>query len=480
LGWMSIWAGHERLGLLLNSIFIDNIFALLAEESEPKKLKYEKDEGKVSHWKVEYQRKMTTAEEAVKVVKSGDRIVFAHACGEPRILPRELVKRAKELRNVEILHQVPMGEALYCRPEYTRSFRHISLFSGGATRDAIWEGRADYVPYFNSQIPSLFDSLWPIDVAMVSVSPPDRSGFCSLGISVDYTKKAVECARVVIAEVNKTMPRTHGDSFIHVSEIDHIIEVDTPIHELQKKGLTEVEEKIGKYVAELIEDGCCLQLGIGGIPDAVLANLTGFRDLGIHSEMISDGVKYLVEKGVITGSKKTLHKGKIVVSFLMGSQDFYQWIDDNPMIEMHTFDYVNNPTVIARNKKMIAINSALEVDLLGQVCADTLGPQQFSGVGGQVDFVRGAKMSEGGKAIIALPSIAKKDISRIVPVLKEGAAVTTSRNDVDFVVTEFGIAAMGGRTVKERMKALIHIAHPDFQEELEKKAFEIYHVKIWE
>jgi acyl-CoA hydrolase len=371
-----------------------------------------------------------------------------------------------------------MGEALYCRPEYARCFRHIALFAGGPTREAIWEGRGDYLPRFNSEIPSLFDSQWPIDVAMVTVSPPDRHGFCSLGVSVDWTRKGMECAQVVIAEANKNMPRVHGDSFIHVSQFDHIVEVDVPLYELSKKKITEVEERIGRNIAELIEDECCLQLGIGGIPDAVLANLTQFRDLGIHSEMIADGVMTLVEKGVITGAKKTLHKGKIVVSFLMGSRDFYDWLDDNPMIEIHTVDYVNDPTVIARNKKMISINSALEVDLLGQVCADTMGPQQFSGVGGQVDFVRGAKASEGGKAIIALPSTAKGKISRIVPVFKPGAAVTTSRNDVDYLVTDYGIAALAGKTVRDRMKAMINIAHPEFREELTRKAFEIYHVRI--
>jgi 4-hydroxybutyrate CoA-transferase len=428
-------------------------------------------------WKNEYQRKKTTAQKAVQVVKSGDRIVFSHACGEPRILPGELVKRSAELREVQIVHMVPMGDGLYCRPEQAASFRHVSLFAGGPTREAIWEDRADYIPCHNSRIPSLLGTALPVDVAMVTVSPPDAAGFCSLGVSVDYTKKGVECARTVIAEVNPHMPRTHGDSFVHVSRIDRLVEVDLPIYELRKKKMTEVEEEIGRHAAELIEDESCLQLGIGGIPDAVLANLGHFRDLGIHSEMVADGVMDLVEKGVITGDRKTLHKGKIIITFLMGSKKFYEWVHDNPMIEMHTVDYTNNPFLIAQNKKMISINSALEVDLLGQVCADSLGPRQFSGVGGQVDFVRGAKMSEGGKAIIALPSTAK-DSSRIVPVLKEGAAVTTSRNDVDYVVTEFGIAPLFGKTRRERMKALIQIAHPKFQETLAQKALEIYNVKI--
>jgi 4-hydroxybutyrate CoA-transferase len=428
--------------------------------------------------KDQYQKKLVGAAEAVKVVKSGDRIVFSHACGEPRILPGELVKRAEELRNVEIVHMVPMGEALYSQPEYALSFRHVAFFAGKATREAIWDNRADYVPCLFSQIPTLFESTLPVDIAMITVSPPDNNGFCSLGVSVDYTKKAVECAKVVIAEVNSTMPRTHGVSFIHISDIDFLVEVDVPIYELPKGTLTDVEKRIGKYIAEYIEDGCCLQLGIGGIPDAVLANLSDFKDLGIHSEMISDGVKDLVEIGVITGKRKTIHKDKIVVSFLMGSQGFYRWLHDNPMIEMHTVDYTNNPYLIAQNRKMISINSALEVDLLGQVCAETIGARIYSGVGGQVDFVRGSKMSEGGKGFIALPSITQNGISRIVPVLKEAAAVTTSRNTVDYVATDFGVASLRGKTVRARMKELINIAHPKFREELEKSAFEIYHIRL--
>ena len=431
----------------------------------------------MKNWQEDYKRKITTAAEAVRFVKSGDRVTFSHACGEPRTLPAELVKRAGELRNVQIVHQVPMGEALYCRPEYGQSFQHIALFAGGPTRQAIWEGRGDYIPRFNFEIPSLFESLWPVDVAMVTVSPPDKNGFCSLGVSVDWTKKSAETAQILIAEVNQNMPRVHGDSFIHVSQIDQIVEVGQPIYELNKKKMTEVEERIGRNVAELIDDDSCLQLGIGGIPDAVLANLTGFKDLGIHSEMIADGVMHLAEKGVITGAKKTIHKGKIVVTFLMGTRAFYDWLDDNPMIEIHTVDYTNDPYIIAKNKKMISINSALEVDLLGQVCADSMGPKQFSGVGGQVDFVRGARMSEGGKAIIALPSTAK-DLSRIVPVFKQGAAVTTSRNDVDYIVTDCGIASLAGKTIRQRMKTIIEIAHPKFQEELAKKAQEIYNVKV--
>ena len=430
-------------------------------------------------WRDLYKERLATAEEAVKVVKSGDWIVMSHACGEPRLLPAELVKRADELRDVRIVHMFPMGEGLYCRPEYARSFRHVGFFAGGPTREAIWDNRADYIPCLFSHVPSLFGKILPVDIAMITVSPPDSSGFCSLGVSVDYTKRGVECAKVVIAEVNPTMPRTHGDSFIHVSDIEYLVEVDTAIYELQKGSLTDVERRIGKYIAEYIEDGCCLQLGIGGIPDAVLANLTGFRDLGIHSEMISDGVKDLVERGVITGKKKTLHKDKIVVNFLMGTKEFYKWVDDNPMIEMQPVNYTNDPYVIAQNKNMVSINSALEVDLLGQVCAETIGPRQFSGVGGQVDFVRGATLSEGGRGFIALPSTTGSgEISRIVPALKEGSAVTTSRNTVDSVVTDYGVAHLRGKTVRERMQALINVAHPKFREELEKKVLELYHIKL--
>ena len=429
-------------------------------------------------WLDHYKARLCYPEDAVKFVKSGDRIVFSHAAGEPRLLPGALMQRVGELKGVEIVHMVPMGEALYCRPEFAESFRHVALFSGAATREAIWDNRGDYIPYLFSEIPSLFGDTLPIDIAMVTVSPPDANGFCSLGVSVDYTKKAVETAGIVIAEVNRTMPRTLGDSFVHVTDIDHFIETDVAIHELKAATLTDVEKNIGRHVAELIEDGFCLQLGIGGIPDAVLMYLTNFKDLGVHSEMISDGVKHLVDKGVVTGRRKTLHKGKIVVNFLMGSREFYNWVDDNPMIEMRTVDYTNNPYIVAQNKNMIAINSALEVDLLGQVCADTLGPRQFSGVGGQLDFVRGARMSQGGKAIIALPSSAKGEVSRIVSTLKKGAAVTTSRNDVDYVVTDHGIASLKGKTVRERMRGLINVADPRFREALTREAFEMYHVKL--
>lgn len=433
------------------------------------------NEGVMIPWKEHIQQHTLSVEQAAGLVNSEDTVVLSHACGEPRRLPGALVEQAGRLRGVKIVHMVVMGPALYSQKGMEDSFRHIALFAGGSTREAIREGRADYLPCFFSQIPSLFDNVLPIDVAMITVSPPDANGYCSLGVSVDYTRKAVQAARIVIAEVNPNMPRTHGESFVHASEIDYFVNVDDPLYELKSPQISEVELAIGWHVAELIEDEACLQLGIGGIPDAVLSNLGSFKDLGIHSEMISNGIKDLVEKGVVTCRKKTLHPGKIVVTFMMGTQSFYQWTDDNPMIEMHPVDYVNDPYVIARNDHLVSINSAIEVDLLGQVCADTMGSQQFSGVGGQVDFVRGARLSAGGKAIIALPSTAKNgEISRIAPFLKQGSAVTTSRNNVDYIVTEFGIAALRGATTRERAKALIKIAPPRFQEELSRSARDLY------
>ena len=433
---------------------------------------------KMKTWKDYQKANSLSAENAVKLVHSSNTVVFSHACGEPKQLPGELVKRSAELKDVKIIHMVPMGPALYCQKGMESSFRHIALFSGSPTRKAIEEGRADYLPCFFSQIPALFGSQIDVDVAMITVSPPDDHGYCSLGVSVDYTRKAVEVAKTVIAEINPHMPRTHGESFLHVDDIDWFVDVNEPLYELKSAVISETECNIGRHVAELIEDNACLQLGIGGIPDAVLANLGNFKDLGIHSEMISNGVKDLVEKGVITCRKKNLHAGKIVVTFMMGNQSFYQWANDNPMIEMHPVDYVNNPFVIGQNHHLVSINSAIEVDLLGQVCADTIGPCQFSGVGGQVDFVRGARISPGGKAIIALPSTARDDeLSRITLSLKQGSAVTTSRNDVDYIVTEYGIASLRGKTVHERMKALINIAHPKFQEELERSAYDLYGYK---
>jgi 4-hydroxybutyrate CoA-transferase len=427
--------------------------------------------GKLLNWQDIYQSKLTTAEEAVKCVRSGDRVVLAHACGESPTLSSALVARAPKLEDVEIVHMVAMGPAAYCDSNMIKHFRHNSLFAGGSTRNAINDGRADYTPCFFSEIPRLFrDGYLPVNVVLVQVSPPDNHGFCSFGVSVDYTKVAASCAKTTVAAVNPNMPRTLGDSFIHVNDITHIVETEDRIIELPRPKISAVEEAIGRNVASLVEDGSTLQLGIGAIPDAVLLFLKEKHDLGIHTEMFSDGVVELVEAGVITNKAKTLHPYKMICNFLMGTRKLYDFIHNNPMVEMHTVDYTNDPFIISRNDKMVSINSALQVDLTGQVCADTIGCRQYSGVGGQVDFVRGASRSRGGKAIIALPSTASAGkVSRIAVKLDEGASVTTSRNDVHFVVTEYGIADLRGKSLHARAKELINIAHPDFRAELTKE-----------
>lgn len=423
-------------------------------------------------WKTVYDTRIKDATEAVRAIESGQRVVISHACGEPQTLVEAMVARGPELQAVEIVHMVAMGKAAYCRPEMAGHFRHNSLFVGGTTRQAVNEGRADFTPVFFSEIPSLFrDGYLPVDVALVQVSPPDQNGFCSLGISVDYTLQALRSARLVIGQVNRFMPRTLGDSFVHVSELDILVPWDEPLIELPKPQISEVEESIGRNVAHLVPDGATLQLGIGAIPDAVLRFLTDKNDLGIHSEMFSDGVVDLYEAGVINNKVKTLHPGKMVVTFLMGTRSLYDFVHDNPIVEMHSVDYTNNPYIIGQNDQLISINSALQVDLYGQVCADTIGYRQYSAVGGQVDYVRGARLSRGGKSIIALPSTASGGkLSRIAVHQEEGAAVTTSRNDVDYVVTEYGIAGLRGKTIRQRANALIEIAHPQFREELRAEA----------
>lgn len=421
-----------------------------------------------------YRSKLTTAEEAVKVIKSNSCIYLGGGVGVPQVLQRALVARAAELRNVEVMHLLTFAGNEYLAPEYKASFRHRALFISDASRVAVCEGRADFVPIFLSEIPQLFrDGTMPIDIALIQVSPPDEHGCCSFGVEVGVTKPAAQAAKKVIAEVNAQMPRVLGDSFIHISKIDKIVEVDYPLPEAPQSGFSEVHMKIGEWIADMIPDGATIQLGIGSIPDAVLHHLYNKRDLGIHSELFSDGVIDLVERGVITNKKKTLHNGKIVAGFLFGSQRLYKFVRDNAMIELHPSDYVNDPFVIAQNEKMIAINLAIEVDLTGQVCADSIGSLFYSGTGGQVDFVRGAARSHGGKPIIALQSTAKDEqVSRIVPQLKLGAGVVTSRSDVHYVVTEFGIASLHGKSIRERAQELIRIAHPQFREELERYARE--------
>jgi len=432
----------------------------------------------VINWQDHYQSKICTPDDAVKSIKSGDYVVVSHACGEPRSLTKAISERYAELRDVKVVHRVGMGECLYAQPGMEEHFRHISLFGGINTRKAIYEGRADYIPRFISETPALFlEGHIPVDVALITVSPPDKYGYCSLGISVDYSLPAARMAKTVIAEVNVNMPRTLGDSFMSVKDIAHFVLSDAPLMEVEPATQTNVEVQIGNYCADLIENGSTLQMGIGAIPDAVLAAMVNKKDLGIHTEMFSDGLVPLVEMGVINGSKKTIHPYKIISTFMMGTKALYKWLDDNPLVEMHPENYVNDPWVIAQNYKVVSINSALQIDVLGQVAADTIGPKQFSGVGGQIDFIRGAKRSVGGgKSIIAVPSTASGGkVSRIVPSLYEGTAVTTTRNEVDFVITEFGVAQLSGKTNLERLKALVGISHPDFRDEIMFNAKKLYY-----
>ncbi len=423
-------------------------------------------------WKSKYQFQITTQQEAVKKIKSGDRVVVEHACGEPSELLAAMVDNAEAYHDVEVVHMVAMGKALYAQPGMEKHFRHNSIFVGGATRDAIASGRGDFTPSYFSEIPKLFSTTLPVDVALITVSPPDEEGRFSLGVSVDYTLAAAKAAKLVIAQVNEQMPYTMGDSFLTADDIDCFIPISTPVITLPPPKIGDVEEAIGRHCAGLVKDGDTLQLGIGAIPDAVLLFLKDKKDLGIHSEMFSDGVVELVREGVITNTKKTLHPGKFIVTFLMGTRRLYDFVDHNPDVEMHPVDYVNHPSVIAKNDNMVSINSCVQVDLMGQVAAESIGYKQISGVGGQVDFIRGAAQSKNGRSIIAMPSTAAKGaVSRIVTLLDEGAAVTTSRNDVDYVVTEYGIAPLKGRTLRERARNLIQIAHPDFQPAL-KSEFE--------
>lgn len=429
-------------------------------------------------WRKEYADKIVSAEEAISHVKSGDKIVFTHACGESQVLTNALVAQADRLENVEIMHMVAMGSAPYCQPGMEKHFRHNALFVGGSTRKAVEEGRADYTPCFFHEAPKFFrEGILQVDVVFLQVSEPDENGNCSLGISVDYTQPAAEVAKLKIAQVNKNMPYTYGNG-INLKDIDYIVEKDDPLIELQPPKIGETEHKIGEYVASLIHDGDTLQLGIGAIPDAVLSFLGDKKDLGIHSEMFSDGVVDLANKGVITNAKKTIDPGKFVSCFLMGTKKLYDFVNHNPDVLIKPVDYTNDPFVVAKIDNIISINSAMQVDLMGQVNAEMIGYKQFSGVGGQVDFVRGASRAKGGKAIIAMPSTAAHGkISKIVPLLDEGAAVTTSRNDVDYVVTEFGIAHLKGATLRQRAIALIKIAHPDFREGLIAEFKKRFHCK---
>ena len=419
------------------------------------------------------QIKFTTAAEAVKVIKSGDHIHLSSVASAPQCLIKAMCERGAnhEFKDVHIHHLHTEGPAPYADPQFEGIFQLDSFFVGGNVRKVTQSGYADYIPIFLSETQKLYRSgTVPCDVAMIQVSTPDKHGYVSLGTSVDATLAAVETARTVIAVVNKHVPRSFGDAMIHSSKIDLFVQDDTPLEEAHFTEPNEIETRIGKHCAALIEDGATLQMGIGAIPNAVLAQLGNHKNLGIHTEMFSDGVIDLVESGVVNGSKKTLHPGKLVATFLMGTRRLYDFVDKNACVEMRPVDYVNDPRVIAQNEKMVSINSCIEVDLMGQVASETIGLKQFSGTGGQVDYVRGAAWSAGGKSIMAMPSTAAKGkASRIVPFLAQGAAVTTSRNDVDYVVTEYGIARLKGKTLKQRARALIAVAHPDFRPMLEEE-----------
>ncbi len=431
-----------------------------------------------------YSQKVCSADEAVKVLKSGDNVVIQPGCAAPMELVRAMVRRKDTLSDITVYHILIVGSLPYTEPGMEKHFKHKAFFIGANTRKSVNEGRSEFIPIFLSEVPLIFKrGIVPVDVAFLNVSPPDEHGFCSYGVDVGTIKTAAEKAKTIIAQVNRQMPRSLGDSFIHISKIHHIVEFEEPIQELPQvdpnasKQMLDTYDTIGKFVAEMIEDGSTLQMGIGAIPDSVMKYLSDRKNLGIHTEMFSDGIIDLVERGIINGEEKTLHPGKIIAGFVLGTRKVFDFIDNNPIIEFHPQEYVNDPFVIAKNKKMVAINSAIEIDLTGQVCSDSIGSRLYSGIGGQVDFIRGAAHSEGGKPIIALPSVTKDGKnSRIVTQLKPGAGVVTSRGDVHYVVTEYGVAHLFGKTIKERCRALIKIAHPDFRDELTNYAKNTYHI----
>jgi acyl-CoA hydrolase len=430
-------------------------------------------------WRDEYKSKCMDAGQALAAVRSGARVWIQSGCGTPSTLVNALVARSSEVRDVEIVHMMTLGSADYTKPEFEGHFRHRGLFLGANVREAVAAGRADYTPIFLSEIEGLFVSgALPLDVVLMQVSPPDEHGFVSLGTTVDCTLTATRYAKTIIAEVNERMPRTHGDTSIHVSHISSIVETSRPLLQVWTELFTDLHLRVARNVATLIPDGATVQTGIGGIPDAVLACLGDKRDLGIHTEMCSDGVIELMESGIINGDRKSLHRGKAVLAFVLGSKRLFDFIHENQGFEFRSISYTNDPFVVAQNDRMVAINSALQVDLTGQVCADSLGTKPYSGFGGQLDFIRGAARSKGGVPIIALPSTALHGtVSRIVPVLNPGAGVVTSRADVHYVVTEHGIAYLHGKTLRERAVALIAIADPQFQGELEDFALRAHYLE---
>ena len=434
-------------------------------------------------WTKIYESRVISAQEAVTAVKSNSRIFLTGNVSVPQKLLGALADYAPNLSNVEICQALTIGPADYVKPELEGHLRVNTMFISANVRKAVLSGKADFTPVLLSEFPLLFKrGVLPLDAALIHVSLPDEHGFCSLGVEVGLTKSAAETAKIIIAEVNQQMPRTLGDSFIHVSRLNHIVPVDYPIVEMPMadEGDPAIVQKIAGFIAELIPDGATMQMGIGAIPDAVLKYLRDKKDLGVHSELFSDGVIDLVNEGVLTGARKSLHPGKIIAGFILGTKKLYDWVDDNPLIELHRTEYINDPFIIAQNERMVAINSAIEVDLTGQVCADSIGPKLYSGVGGQLDFIYGASRSKGGVPVIALPSTTMlKDgtlVSRIAGMLKQGAGVVTSRNHVRFVVTEYGVADLYGKSIRQRATQLIGIAHPDFRAELEKQAGELHYI----
>jgi acetyl-CoA hydrolase len=432
-------------------------------------------------WKSIYQSRVTTAQEAMQVIESGQRVFLTGNCSIPKVLLKALVERAKKLEDVEITHALTMGSDEYVAEGMEDHLRVNTMFIGANVRRAVQEGRADFTPVLLSEFTLLFkNGFLPLDVALVHVSPPDEHGFCSFGVESGLTKTPAEAARIIIAEVNQQMPRALGDTFIHVSRLNYIVPVDYPLMEVSMShggGPSELSQKIASHIAELIPDGATMQMGIGAIPDAVLGFLYEKKDLGVHTELFSDGVIDLVEAGVINNSRKTLHMGKITAGFIIGTRRLYDFIHDNPIIELHRSEYVNDPFVVAQNERQVAINSAIEIDLTGQVCADSIGPKLYSGVGGQLDFIYGASRSKDGVPIIALPATAKGGaLSRIVPLLKEGAGVVTTRNHVRYVVTEYGVADLYGKTIRQRAQALINIAAPEFRDDLKRAAQELHYM----
>ena len=425
------------------------------------------------NWLDDYKKKLCSAESAVKCIKAGDRVNVHPGCAVPKNLLKAMVKRKDELFSVEVVHMLTFDDAEYVKPGMEDHFRHNAFFAGPNVRKEVNDCKADWIPIFLSDIEGLFSTVLPVDVNLIQLSPPDEHGFCSFGVGVDTTKTAASLAKINVAQINPRMPRTLGDSFIHINKLHHIVEVDEPLAEQPKHETTDIQKQIGKNISNLIEDGSTLQMGIGGIPDGVLSYLGDRKDLGIHTELFSDNVISLVEKGVINGSRKTIHNGKVIAAFLLGSKPLFDFVHNNPIVDMHTTRYVNDPCLIAQNFRMVAINSALQMDLTGQVCSDSIGHCVYSGVGGQVDFIRGSARSKGGKPIIALASTAKERCGpRITPFLDHGAGVVTSRADVHWVVTEYGAVNLHGMNIRQRAERLIGISHPKFREELTRGAYE--------